>query len=44
MVVKTTPPEATDSFLPQVGPALGLRRRLAQEILAARECGEKLIV
>ena len=44
MVVKTTPPAATCKQLPQVRAALGLHRRLAQEILAAREGAEELVV
>ena len=44
MVVKTTPPAATCKQLPQVRAALGLHRRLAQEVLAAREGAEELVV
>ena len=44
MVVKTTPPASTASLLAQVRAALGLHRRLAQQVLAAREGAEELVV
>ena len=44
IVVKTTPPDATDSLLAQVGAVCGLHRRLAQQFVTAREGAEKLIV
>ena len=44
MVVKTTPPEATCSLRAQVVAALGLHRRLAQQLLAAGEGAEELVV
>ena len=44
MVVKTTPPAATLQQLAQVRAALGLHRRLAQQVLAAREGAEELVV
>ena len=44
MVVKTTPPAFTDSLFSQVGPALRLRRRLPQQVLAAGERAVKLVV
>ena len=44
MVVKTTPPAATAEQLAQVRAALGLHRRLAQQVLAAREGAEELVV
>jgi hypothetical protein len=44
MVVNTTPPEATAEQLAQVRAALGLHRRLAQQVAAAREGAEELVV
>jgi hypothetical protein len=43
-VANTTPPASTERLLPQVGAALRLDRRLAQEIPAARERAEELVV
>ena len=44
MVVKITPPDATRSFAAQIGAALGLGRRLAQQIFVQREVVEELVV
>ena len=44
MVVKTTPPAFTESLPAQIGPALRLGRRLAQDIPAAGEDAEELVV
>ena len=44
IVVKTTPPEATAELLAKVRAALGLDRGLAQQVPAAGERAEELIV
>ena len=44
IVVKTTPPEATEQLRAQVGAVCGLHRRLAQQVVAAREGAEELVV
>ena len=44
MVVKTTPPEPVVQQLAQVRPALGLHRLLAQQLVAAAEGAEELVV
>ena len=44
MVVNTTPPEATGQPGAQIGAVRGLRRGLAQQIPAARERAEQLVV
>ena len=43
-MVKTTPPALTERLAAQVGPTLGLGRRLSQQVLAARERAEELVV
>ena len=42
--MKTTPPEATAQLRAQVGAVGGLHRRLAQQVAAAREGAEELVV
>ena len=44
IVVKTTPPAATLSFARRSARLVGLHRRLAQQLVAARERAEELIV
>ena len=44
MVVKTTPPEATTELRAQVGAVVGLHGRLAQQVVAAGEGAEELVV
>ena len=44
IVVKTTPPEATEQLRAQVGAVGGLHRRLAQQVAAAGEGAEELVV
>ena len=44
IVVKTTPPEPTPELLAQVGPVGGLDGRLAQQVVAAGEGAEELVV
>ena len=44
IVVNTTPPEATEQLGAQVGAVGRLHRRLAQQLVAARERAEQLVV